>query len=157
MGKVFLEDFTDIENPMREVDVLLSSCAWALRSTASVVTGKTPGQMAFNQDMIMHAAIEMNWEDILRKKQKMICKNNELENKKRSGHIFKVGDYVKIIHEKNTHFRPSKLSVPSEGPYRIVEILPKGTVKIQRAGYREIVSITRIAPFFVKNAELIEE
>ena len=63
---------------------------------------------------------------------------------------------MKIIYEKNTHFRPNKLSAPSEGPYRIVEVLNNGTVKIQKKGYREIVSITRIAPFFQVNAQALE-
>ena len=35
------ENFEFIENPMQEVEVLLSSCAWALMSTASVATGKS--------------------------------------------------------------------------------------------------------------------
>ena len=85
------EDFADVKNPMREVDVLLSSCAWALRSTASVVIGKTPGQMAFNHNIIMYVAIEMNWDDALRKKQAQIMKNSTIENKKRSNHACKVG------------------------------------------------------------------
>ena len=32
------ESFEDVENHMREVDVLLSSYAWAIRSTARLVT-----------------------------------------------------------------------------------------------------------------------
>lgn len=54
------EDFEDIQNPMREVDILLSSYAWALRSTTNVVTGNTLGQMVYRHDMIMQIAIEMN-------------------------------------------------------------------------------------------------
>ena len=84
------EDFKDIQNPTREVDVLLSSCAWALRSTANVATSNTPGQMVYGYDMIMQVAIKMNWNETLMKKQLQIKKNNELENKKRSNYKFKV-------------------------------------------------------------------
>ena len=44
-GMARTDNFEDIDDPMREVDSLLSSCPWALRSTASVVIGKTPGQL----------------------------------------------------------------------------------------------------------------
>ena len=49
--------------------------------------------------------------------------------------------------------RPSKLSHPSKGPFQIVEIFNNGAAKIQRGGYRESISITRIAPFFGKEQQ----
>ena len=49
--------------------------------------------------------------------------------------------------------RPSKLSHQSKGPFQIVEIFNNGVVKIQRGGYRESISITRIAPFFGKEQQ----
>ena len=110
------EDFSDDENPMREVDALLSTCAWALHSTASLVTGYSPGQLIHNQDMIMGATIDLNWSNVLRAKEKQIIKNNKLENKKRTNHQYQVGDYVKMLHRKNTYMRPTKLSQPNEGP-----------------------------------------
>ena len=76
--------------------------------------------------------------------------NNKIENAKRTEYEYKVGEFAKIVHDVNTYMRPTKLSQPSEGPYEIVEIYANGTVKIQRGGYREILSITRIAPFFRK-------
>ena len=99
-GVTRTEDFEDVENPMREVDVLLSSFDWTMRNTANVVTDDTPGKIVCGHGMIMQVAIEMSWNDALRRKQLQIKKNNEIENKKRSNYEFKVGDYVKIIHEK---------------------------------------------------------
>ena len=55
---------------MREVGILLSNCTWASRSTISIVTGKSPGHLSFNKDMIMQIAIDMNWSEMLRKKGK---------------------------------------------------------------------------------------
>ena len=47
--------------------------------------------------------------------------------------------------------RPTKLSQPGEGPYEIVELYNNGTVKIKRRGYREVLSITRVEPFFMED------
>ena len=141
------EDFTDLENLMREVDTLLSACAWALRFTASVVTRRSPGHLIFNQDMIMGVEVDLNWSNVLRAKEKIIKKNNTIENKKRTAHQYQVGDYVKILHRKNSHMRPTKLSQPNEGPHQIIEIFGNN-VKIQRGNIREEISITRIAPYF---------
>ena len=62
---------------MREVNVLISSCAWALRSTTSAVTGKTLGQLIYNKDMIMQVEIDVSWSETLRQKEKLVEKNNK--------------------------------------------------------------------------------
>jgi len=38
-----------------------------MRSTANIATGNTPGQIVYRHDIIMQVAIEMNWNNILRK------------------------------------------------------------------------------------------
>ena len=63
------EDFSDKENPMHKIDVLLSTCAWALYSIASVVTSYLPGQLIYKQDMIMGAEPDLNWSNIPRAKE----------------------------------------------------------------------------------------
>ena len=68
------ENFEDIENPMREVEFLLSSCTWALRSTASFVIGKNLGQLIHSEDMTMQVVIDVVWSETLRKKRKFIKK-----------------------------------------------------------------------------------
>ena len=79
-------------------------------------------------------------------------KNNKLENKKRTNHQYQVGDYVKILHRKNSRMHPTKLSQPNEGPYQITNAC-ENTVKIQHGGIREEISFTRIAPYFQKKQE----
>ena len=64
----------NFENPMREVDVSLSSCARSIRSTASVITGKIPGQVICDKDVIMWVEIDVSWSDTVRKKEKIIEK-----------------------------------------------------------------------------------
>ena len=68
------ENFEEIENPVREVDVLLSSCTLALRSTESVAEGKNPGQLICNEDMTMQVVIDVSWSETLRKIEKLIKK-----------------------------------------------------------------------------------
>ena len=97
---------------MRNVNILLLSCAWALYSSISIVIGKTPGKLVYYKDIIMQVEIDINWSDVLRKKEKTIAKNNKLESAKRINYDYEVRDYVKIIHEKNIHMRPIKLSSP---------------------------------------------
>ena len=60
------EHVEDVENHMREVDVLLSSFPWALRPTASTVRSKTLGQLIHNKDVIMQVAIDVSWGKTLR-------------------------------------------------------------------------------------------
>ena len=57
-----------------------------------------------------------------------------------------IGDF-KIMHEKNSRMRPTKLSPPSEGPYQVL-VVCENTAKIQYGGYREDIYLTRIAPYF---------
>ena len=100
--------------------------------------------------MILQVMIDVQWQEILRKKQQNILKANAHENEKWINYKYKEGEFIKIIHEKNSYMRPQKLSQPFEGPYKIIKVYKGGLVKIQRGGYRENISIRRIAPFFKK-------
>ena len=84
------EDFTNVENPMREADVLLSTCAWSLMSTASTVTDKIPGQLHFKADMTMQIEMDPNWNELIKRKEKNL-QNDELENSKSITHQYQVG------------------------------------------------------------------
>ena len=95
------EYFSDSKNRMREVDALILTCAWTLRSTVSAVTGRSPGQLACNQGMIMGSEVDMSWSNSRRAIEKHIAKNNELGNKKRTKYQHQVGDCVKTLHRKN--------------------------------------------------------
>ena len=96
-----VKNFKDSENPLCEVDVLLSSYTQALYSAVSAVTIKSPAQLAFGTDMIIQVAIETDQKEILDRKQAQIIKNNKFENAKHIEHDYQIGDYIKIMHEKN--------------------------------------------------------
>ena len=63
----------------------------------------------------------------------------------------KVGDYVKLMHDKSACTHTTKLITSSEGPFQIVEVYNNGAIQIQRGKYREIVSITRVSLYFKKD------
>ena len=69
-----VENFEDSENPLREVDILLSSCTWALCSTVGAITMKSPAQLVFGTDMIMQVVIKTDWKEILDYKQAQTIK-----------------------------------------------------------------------------------
>ena len=57
-----------------------------------------------------------------------------------------------MLHRKNLHTLPKKLSKPNEGPHPIAEVL-ENTVKIQRGDVREETIISRITPYFNREQE----
>ena len=111
-------------------------------------------QLAFNHDMIKQVVIENDQKQVLQKKEHCMLKNNALENEKYSDYQCCVGDFIKIMCEKNSMIRPTKLSKPNEAPHQIVEV-NDNTTKIQSRDFIEGILFTRIAPYFEKNAESV--
>jgi hypothetical protein len=80
----------------------------------------TPCQLVFGRDMIHNIAFRANWDQIQNRKQEIIDKSNQKENKKKSGvpYEYKVGDQVLL--------KPPgilrKLSTPRTGPYPVMNV-----------------------------------
>ena len=72
-------NYLDEEDPWRGI---ISATAFAIRSTVHTTSKKTPGQLTFGRDMIFNLQHKADWEDIKQRKQKLINKNNQYENKK---------------------------------------------------------------------------
>jgi hypothetical protein len=66
----------------------------------------------FGRDMIHNIACKANWNRIQKRKQDIINKSNQKENKSRIPHENKVGDQVLL----ETPGILRKLSIPSTGP-----------------------------------------
>jgi hypothetical protein len=66
------------------------------------------------------------------KRQKQSMANNVKENKKHLDHTYKVNDLVLIPKKPYEMSKGAKISSPTykEGPYRILEVLNNGSVKI---------------------------
>jgi hypothetical protein len=70
----------------------------------------------------------------------------EKENRTRITHDYAVGDRVLIRCDRAGEVL-GKLARPTYGPYRIVQVFPNGTVRIDRGRYTERINIRRLLPF----------
>jgi hypothetical protein len=121
---------------------ILAAVAWAIRSTFHTINEATPGQLVFGQDMIWNIQYQADWKYLKEKKQKLINKRNETENKNRKEHDYAVGDLV-LTNKADVY----KAEQPREGPYEIIRVHTNGTVTIQKGAIIERLNIHQIAPF----------
>ena len=112
----------DEEHPFEGI---LSATAFAVRSTYHTTLQATPGQLVFGRDMILNIGHIANWKAIAERKQKIINRNNERENKRRLDHFYQVGDQVMVA--PLTTIQP-KLRPKFKGPYEITNVGPPGEV-----------------------------
>ena len=78
MLRVQLVTAHEADDPIRD---MLSAAAYGIRSTVHGTTLCTPGQLAFNKDVIMRTHVEANIELVRQRRQAAILKNNARENK----------------------------------------------------------------------------
>jgi transposase InsO family protein len=128
------------DNPF---DYFLQSTAWAIRSTYHTTLQATPCQLVFGRDMIHNIAFRANWDRIQKRKQDIINKSNQKENKSRIPYEYKVGDQVLV----ETPGILRKLSTPRTGTYPVTNVYNNGTIRIQKGIVSERVNIRRITPF----------
>ena len=95
--------------------------------------------------MILNEEVKINWEMIKTNREKKAQIDNERENKTRKDFQYNKGDKCWIV--KNKFERKRKLDKPTEGPYLIKKVFNNGTLKIDRNGYDETISIRRLKPF----------
>ena len=141
LTKNLQEDVLDYIDPFGSI---LSSVAWAVRSSYNNNINATPAQAVFGRDMMFNLATLVNWKEISLKKQKLIDKANLTENKKRIDYDYQVGDLVYIT--KDGIYR--KLDCPKMGPFPITDVFADGTVRIQRDAVNERINIRRLEPHF---------
>jgi hypothetical protein len=127
-------------------EYFLQSTTWAIRSTYHTTLQATPCQLVFGRDMIHNIAFKANWNQIQKRKQDIINKSNQKENKSQIPYEYKVGDQVLL----ETPGILRKLSTPCTGPYPVTQVYNNGTVRIQKGIVKELVNIRRIAPFQIK-------
>ena len=77
--------------------------------------------------MILNITHKANWEFIRARKQKLINKNNQRENKKRIPHKYKVGD--QILLRRGTE---NKYEIPFSGPHYVTNVNDNETIGIQK-------------------------
>ena len=125
---------------------ILSSVAYAVRSTYHTTLGATPAQLVFGRDMVYPLAYVAEWDVIRRNKQRLIDKNNARENAACVDHDYRVGDKVLIINSDIQR----KLDSPTKGPFPVTEIFTNGNVVIQRGKVFDRLNIRHLKPFYEK-------
>lgn len=135
-----------------QIDQFISNAAWAIRSTYHTVLKATPGEAIFGRDMLFDIPYIADWDEIGRRRQERVDKDNARENRKRLHHDYVVGDKCLLINEINNEKRP-KADDKHDGPYLITQVYTNGTVRIQRGTINERINIRRLTPFFEDGEE----
>ena len=110
-------------------DGLLNAVGFAMRATLHTTMRATPAQLVFNRDMIHNVRFEANWHYIKERRQRLIRKNNDRENKKRSPHNYSVNDTVMIEQYQHRKYGEPKY----KGPYIVDRVNDNGTVRLRHA------------------------
>ena len=127
------------------IDDFLTNAAWApIRSTYHTVLRSSPGAAIFGRDMLFDIPYLADWNEIGRRRQALVDRDNARENKRRKEHDYKVGD--KCTLRKDGILR--KAEDKNHGPYTITQVYTNGNVRIQKGTTNERVNIRRIDPFF---------
>ena len=104
----------------------------------------TPAQLVFGRDAIMNIKFEADWNLIKQRKQALIDKNNERENRTRKDYEYKIGQQVLI---ENITDEPKFVADPWKVPYHIRQVNNNGTVIVFKYPVLDTVNIRRIKPY----------
>ena len=130
----------DDDNPW---DGILAATMFALRATVHTTSQYTPAQLVFGRDSILNVKHEANWKIIKERKQKLINKGNERENKNRIEHKYKVGDKVLLKNAWKTKFNQDAYI----GPYTITTVRNNGTIRARKGRVTDTYNLRNIIPF----------
>ena len=122
---------------------VLAATMFATRATYHTTTQATPSQLVFGRDAILNIKFDANWKLIRERKQRAINQNNQMENKKRIPHNFRVGDKVLYRVEWVSKYNEN----PYEGPYKIVQVNTNGTVRLKKGAVTDTVNIRLLKPY----------
>jgi hypothetical protein len=98
-----------------------------IRSTNHTTMQATPYQLVFSKDIIHNVVFRENCYQIQKRKQEIINKSNQKENKTQISYEYKVGDQVLL----ETPGILQKLSTPRTGPYPVTNVYKNDTIRIE--------------------------
>lgn len=106
----------------------MQTVAWEFCSTVSTATYVSPGQLAFNYNMIMQAVTTVDGEIVKSRRKGLSFVNNSKEIKKGVARKYSIGTIIIIVLGRK--YQGPNLSSPIEGPYVILKICSNGTVNV---------------------------
>jgi len=130
----------DEENPW---DGILAAVMFAMRATFHTTLKATPMQLVFGRDALLNISFEANWKLIKENKQRLIRRNNERENKKRTPYTYKVGQKVLVENKMNQKFGRN----PYNGPFIVKKVKTNGTLVVKMGSVLEIVNLRIVKPY----------
>ena len=101
-----------------------------------------PGQLIFGRDMILNTSFIADWEAIRLRKQKIIDNKNQIENKNRKLHIYRIRDNV-LVRNKNENNHEE----PYIGPYPITRVWTNGNVTMRWGAVKEHIHTIWTKPY----------
>ena len=122
---------------------ILSATGFAIRNTVHTTLLSTPAQLVFGRDSILNITHEANWKLIRDRKQKLINKNNERENRTRKVHKYKTEDLVLIKNEQSTKYGNTAYS----GPYTVTSVNDNGTLYVKKGIVTDVINIRNVHPY----------
>ena len=124
---------------------ILSAIMFAMRATVHTTNRATPMQLVFGRDAIMNIKFKADWEYIKQRKQEIINKNNQKENKQRIPHVYKVGDKV-MMDMKDTNLTKYGIN-PFDGPFTVYQVNDNGTVVLEMGPVLDTWNIRNLKPY----------
>ena len=122
---------------------ILAAAQFAMRATVHTTLKASPTQLVFGRDAMFNIPFTANWPQIRKRKQSLIDKNNQRENKRRRKYEYLVND--KILIEARI---ADKYSKPMwQGPYVVLKVNNNGTLRIQRGAVQETIDIRQVKPY----------
>ena len=141
----------NLPNTFEEASSLIQrnclSAQFALRATVHSTMKYSPGELAFGRNILNPFSKQINWDELMTKKQQVINTQNIKENSRRRYFDYKVGDRILILNKSTFRGKLEPSTLP-EGPWKILQVHTNGTVSILRNSYVERLNIRRIRPYF---------
>ena len=122
---------------------ILTATAFAIRNTVHTTLVSTPAQLVYGRDSILNITHEANWKLISKRKQKIIKRNNDKENRSRLVHKYKTGDLVLIKNEQTTKYGNTAYS----GPYTVTSVHDNGTLHVRKGIVTDVINIRNVHPY----------
>ncbi len=101
---------------------------YALRVGVYSVLNMAPGSITFQRDMIMNLPFVVDLNNIRKRRQCLVDKNNDGENAKLTDYNYSVREWILI--RNDTYTILSKLEERYITPYQIVQVHVNGTLAI---------------------------
>ncbi len=103
------------------IDDALATAMHAMQTTVATTLRRTPGALAFAQDMFLNVPLIADWQAIACTCEHHVNENLQCANRKQCQYDYAPGQQVlKKVHD------PTKLGVRTEGPYTIERIHVNG-------------------------------